>query len=95
MQEANQSPTAQRADIAVGRANRVPGSMSEPAVSTRSPECWLTTRSPGSESATIRARNRKWKGSLGDEWMYNRSRWKAKMEILVQMLTDPAGSFQT
>jgi len=44
---------------------------------------------------TIRGRNRKWKDSLGDEWMYNRSRWKAKMEIPAQMLTDPAGSFQT
>ena len=47
-----------------------------------------------SEWATVQARNRKWNGSLGDEWVYARSRWKAKMEIPVQMLTDPAGSFQ-
>jgi hypothetical protein len=43
----------------------------------------------------IQARNRNWKGSLGDEWVYSRSRRMAKMEIPVQMLTDPAGSFQT
>jgi len=37
-------------------------------------------RAVGSAGA-IRARNRKWKGSLGDEWVYPRGRWKAKMEI--------------
>src|SRR5271157_326833 len=31
-------------------------------------------------AGTIRARNRKWKSSLGDEWAYTRSRWKTKME---------------
>jgi hypothetical protein len=45
--------------------------------------------------STIRERNRKWKDLLGAEWMYNRSRWKARMKIPVQMLTDRAGSFQT
>lgn len=34
-------------------------------------------------AGTIRARNRKWKCSLGDDWVYIRSRWKAKMEIPV------------
>ena len=32
-------------------------------------------------AGTIRARNRKWEGSLGDESVYTRSRWEAKMEI--------------
>jgi len=32
-------------------------------------------------AGTIRPRNRKWKGSLGDEWVYIRGRWKAKMDI--------------
>ena len=40
-----------------------------------------------------KARGRK--DSLGGEWMYNRSRWKARINIPVQMLTDRAGSFQT
>ena len=34
-------------------------------------------------AGTIRARNRKWEGSLGDESVYTQSRWKAKMEIPV------------
>ena len=51
------------ADIAVGRANRVPGSISEPAVSTRSPECGsprdpqlLSRRQFGHETGSGRVR---------------------------------------
>ena len=37
-------------------------------------------------AGTIRARNRKWKGPLGDECMYTRGRCKAKMETQVNNL---------
>jgi len=33
--------------------------------------------------APLREENSMWKGSLGDEWIYSTSRWKAKMEIPV------------